>query len=120
MNKILIVDDDTIYHIITKRILKNKFKDCETHIALNGLEALEKVSNNEFDMILLDINMPKMNGWEFLKALKKKKIKLSSDIYIVSSSIDDQDIKSAKKNPLVTDFIEKPLNESKIPDSTKK
>jgi len=67
--KILIVDDDKYISLLLYNFLEDEGYICET--AENGLEALEKVSKgNSYDMVLLDFVMPKMNGMEFLAAVK--------------------------------------------------
>lgn len=89
---------------------------------LNGklaLDALEQALENELTdllpgVIFLDINMPVMNGWEFLDLLIEKDIKskLHARIYIVSSSIDKSDFEKAKTYDNVADYLVKPLSRS--------
>ncbi len=68
------------------------------------------------DYILLDINMPIMNGWEFLDEYKRLNIDPAGKckIFIISSSVFSNDINKARSYPLVKDFISKPLNVEKI------
>ena len=68
------------------------------------------------DYILLDINMPIMNGWEFLDEYKRLNIDPlgKSKIYIISSSVFSNDINKARSYPLVKNFISKPLSVEKI------
>jgi len=68
------------------------------------------------DYILLDINMPIMNGWEFLDEYTRLNIDPSgkSKVFIISSSVFSNDINKARSYPLVKDFISKPLNVDKI------
>jgi len=77
MIKILIADDHTIFREGLKHILTEYSDLIVTDEAKNGQEVLEKVWNDEYDMVLLDISMPGMNGLEVLKRLKKEKPKLS-------------------------------------------
>ena len=77
MIRILIADDHTIFREGLKHILTEYSDLIVTDEARNGQEVLEKVWNNEYDMVLLDISMPGMNGLEVLKRLKKEKPKLS-------------------------------------------
>jgi CheY-like chemotaxis protein len=90
---------------------------------LNGKYAIEQLSdiqrkdpNKLPDYILLDINMPIMNGWEFLDEYKRLNLDPlgKSKIYIISSSVFSNDINKARSYPLVKDFISKPLNVEKI------
>ena len=62
-------------------------------------------------LVILDINMPVMNGWEFMDEFVKIRPGLSKkiDIYILSSSTDSHDIQKAKSNPAITGYIVKPL-----------
>ncbi|MEM9078695.1 MAG: response regulator, partial [Bacteroidota bacterium] len=65
---ILIVDDNKINRLVTRKILENNKFTCT--IAENGKEALEIISDEVFDMILMDVNMPIMNGFEATKEIR--------------------------------------------------
>lgn len=115
-----IIDDDPIYIYGAKRVLEIADFSKSFMIFNNGKEALEALQplfthgKNIPDIILLDINMPVMDGWQFLDELMKinsaKKIK----IFIVSSSIDTRDIEKAKRYEIVEDYILKPITIEKI------
>jgi CheY-like chemotaxis protein len=90
---------------------------------LNGKFAIDQlvdIQRNDIsklpDYILLDINMPIMNGWEFLDEYKRLNIDPlgKTKIFIISSSVFSNDINKARSYPLVKDFISKPLNVDKI------
>jgi CheY-like chemotaxis protein len=68
------------------------------------------------DMILLDINMPLMDGWEFLKAYDQIKDRLGKaiKIYVVSSSIDERDVSRARSINHVVDYVEKPVTTDRL------
>ena len=69
LRKILAVDDSALIHQMYKLFL-SRYKNCKLISAMNGLEALDKLAQEEgIDLILLDINMPVMNGLEFLQRL---------------------------------------------------
>ncbi len=113
-----IIDDDPVFVLLFKKIML-KIGQFETILNFEngqlGLSALiEKFNNNEPfpDIIFLDINMPVMDGWEFLKALEKYKFKDELNIYMVSSSIDPTEIKKSKKFKTVKRFISKPVSAS--------
>ena len=72
--------------------------------------ALEKlrIDGAAPDILLLDINMPGITGWEFLDQLNA--LGLQANVYMYSSSIDPDDVKEARNYPMVKDFINKPLD----------
>lgn len=115
-----IIDDDNIYVSLIKKIIKSKNLCDELIVFNNGKQSLdyfENISNeNVPDVIFLDINMPVMDGWEFLEQFKKIKTRINKNIpiYMVSSSIDPADINRAKSLPVIHDYIPKPLNIKKL------
>ena len=124
----LLIDDDSMCNSISKILLKKKF-DLESEnefeiISFNkpieGLEFLkEALYNHRFQkiLILLDINMPLMSGWEFLTEYKHLfKEQTDVKIYILTSSVSRIDMDKAQDNPDVIDFISKPLTHSIIDD----
>jgi CheY-like chemotaxis protein len=111
------VDDDPINNLINNRLL-NKVKVTEKiEEFLEGQYAIERIAEMPLDktlLIFLDINMPVMNGWEFLKIYQDRFEKRDDIIIILSSSIDFQDRQKAKEYSIVSDFLEKPLTLDKI------
>lgn len=122
-NRFLLVDDDPLNNLISKMVLK-KSMDAPEVIAFtipeNGLEYIQSEfasgHADEKTTLLLDINMPSMTGWEFLEKFDNfpYELKEQFNIYILSSSIDPADIQCAKQNSLIIDFIEKPLDNTKL------
>ncbi|MGN6618511.1 MAG: response regulator [Ilyomonas sp.] len=119
---ICLVDDDMVYQYVAKKTIESTGLS-ENIIQLhNGEEALvffkENVSNEAFlpDIIFLDINMPVMNGWEFLEAYSQLATLMTKDIpvVIVSSSLDDYDLNKSKEFSVVTGFITKPILRDKF------
>tara|TARA_R110002051_G_scaffold115762_1_gene188882 strand:+ start:110 stop:502 length:393 start_codon:yes stop_codon:yes gene_type:complete len=114
---IFLVDDDPINNLINKRLL-GKVEIAKNIIEfLEGEEALVKL--NELDtnqpiLIFLDINMPVLNGWEFLDKYQEQYPNREDKIVILSSSIDYQDRYKAQGYKVVTGFLEKPLTLDKI------
>lgn len=120
---ILLVDDDEINNFISIKLIKKALLNTEITACLNGkfaIDQLLEISRRDPsklpDYILLDINMPIMNGWEFLDEYERLQIdeQGKSKIFIISSSVFSNDISKAKSYPLVQDFISKPLNVEKI------
>ena len=117
----LIVDDDKTNNFLTRMAIKKSLEDVEImefvvpELALEYIETeFMNQPNKEKTTLFLDINMPTLTAWEFLEKYETfaEPIKMQFNIYILSSSIDLADIQRAKLNPLVIDFIEKPLNKT--------
>lgn len=104
---ILIVDDDRVQQMINKRLFKKRDPDLDLHIFENPLEALEWVGSNSAGIILLDINMPEMSGWEFLDWMVERGINI--EVKMLSSSIDPEDEERSKQYGMVSGFLIKPL-----------
>jgi len=120
---ILLIDDDEINNFISIKLIKKALSNAEISSCLNGKLAIEELTEMQKnspeklpDFILLDINMPIMNGWEFLDEYKRLNIDTTgkSKIFIISSSVFSNDISRAKSYPLVKNFISKPLSVEKI------
>ena len=120
---VLLVDDDEINNFISIKLIKKALLNTEIMACLNGkfaIDQLVEIQRNDIsklpDYILLDINMPIMNGWEFLDEYKRLNIDPlgKTKIFIISSSVFSNDINKARSYPLVKDFISKPLNVDKI------
>jgi CheY-like chemotaxis protein len=112
-----VVDDDTISNFVTVRHL-NQFKTIlSIHDYKNPLEALEVLKNLEStlypDFILLDINMPHLDGWSFLNKLQELRIS-SPKVFMLTSSIYPEDYDKCEAYPVVKGFIVKPLDRIKI------
>lgn len=106
----MLVDDDPINNMINERMLKNQLGDsivCE--VFLDGKPALNHLNGGASipDLIFLDINMPVMDGWQFLEEYNN--VNCEAPIVMLTSSIDPKDIEKSKKYPCVIDFISKPL-----------
>src|ERR1700754_2604659 len=104
---ILLVDDDEINNFISIKLIKKALLNTEIMACLHGKYAID---------LLLDINMPIMNGWEFLDEYTRLNVDPlgKCKVYIISSSVFSNDINKARSYPVVKDFISKPLNVEKI------
>ena len=109
---ILLIDDDPSINFLNKLVIEKSAIQAEVNVHTNATEALSELSNSSLNpkMILLDINMPIMNGWEFVQQYEQlpKHIQ-SSKIFILSSSIDPTDQEKANQSPVVDGFYSKPL-----------
>lgn len=115
MNKeILLVDDDAVTNFVNQTIMESKFPGIPIKLFYNGSVAMQYILKNTDKnfLVFLDLNMPVMSGWEFLKALEGKKAELNIEIHILTSSIDPGDQEHAAKFPLVSSFLVKPLDET--------
>ena len=119
--KIFIIDDDSIISFLAKKTIdasnvSSKIKDFkEGSDALAFLKEFCDVAEELPDIILLDISMPVMDGWHFLEEYALLMPKMSkNNLYMFSSSISQIDIERAKNNPLVKDYIFKPLQKQRF------
>jgi response regulator RpfG family c-di-GMP phosphodiesterase len=111
------IDDDDISKFVMKRNLKqiSVLNVIDFPDSLKPLEILSSQYNNPEvlpDIIFLDLNMPIINGFQFLEDFQKinEKIEKSIHIYIVSSSLNSNDVNRAKSIPEVSDYFVKPID----------
>lgn len=125
LNCILLIDDDFATNFINKKILqKNNIVD-NIQVALNGKEALDYLCNKgKFEstdtkqpqLIFLDINMPVMDGWEFIEAYQNLNLENKEEIIIVmlSSSFNPADKTKAESIKEISDFKQKPMSKEAL------
>jgi len=120
INTILLIDDDHITQYISKRLITRLNLCDHVKTAVNGVEAIRYLNSiylEEFPaLILLDINMPVMDGFEFLvnlSALYPIKIK-EIKIYLLTSSTSTKDLKRMEEFSCISGYINKPLTEEKL------
>lgn len=117
-----IVDDDDVYQFIAKKTIEQTGLVELIKTFSNGREAIQFlesfINSPEFlpEIILLDLTMPVMDGWEFLENyfLLKPNIGKQVYIYIVSSSVNPIDVQKAKNISEVTDYVVKPITKDKF------
>ena len=116
---VFVIDDDKVFHFIIKKLFTKNNINISPSFYLNGLEAIEKIKEKiELgvtmpDLILLDINMPIMDGWQFLDEFRKTKRQSNGQtiIYLVSSSDSISDLNKAKEyQEQVNDYFFKPMS----------
>ncbi len=124
---VFIVDDDKLFVFLTKKTINTTNLDTQIKEFGDGQDAIDHLKqiagHPELlpDIILLDLSMPIMDGWEFLEEYKHLEPKMGKKIklYIFSSSISPHDIERAKNISQVTDFIIKPLFKEKFIEMVK-
>lgn len=121
LNCILLVDDDPDDNMYHQIILDEMNIAHRIDVALNGLDALTYLKDNKLaapEIIFLDLNMPKMNGWEFLEHYKhlNKEQKARVVLVILTTSANPDHIKKAKEIEEVTGFETKPLTKQMLHD----
>lgn len=126
VRSVLIVDDDEASVFLSKLFIENLELDIEVFSAKDGKEALEfleekniKAGGDAFTpcLIVLDINMPVMNGWQFLDAYQKrfpKELQTRIVIAMMTVSEDERDFIRAMKNPFISEYISKPLTDERV------
>ncbi len=115
--QLILIDDNEIDQLLHSKIINLLDKDIQIVKFMNAADALTAISNeainvsNSINIILLDIKMPLMDGFQFLDAYKllDDRIKNNYFIYLLSSSLNQYDISRSKSNPLVVNMILKPL-----------
>ncbi|UJH91338.1 response regulator [Antarcticibacterium sp. 1MA-6-2] len=113
MLKVLLIDDDEIVLLVQRKLLQRCNFEQEIisyRSAKSALNYLSQVSDSDDFLILLDVNMPQMNGWDFISQLSKMEVVDRTHILMVTSSIELNDKEVAENYPNVFDFIEKPFN----------
>jgi two-component system chemotaxis response regulator CheY len=121
LNKVLVVDDSALIRRMY-RLIFMRYKDCTVVEAMNGLEALDVLSRDDaFDIIVLDINMPVMNGMQFMEKLKDSRQFRHIPVVVISTEGKEEDtvramqlgawgyVKKPFKPDVLYDLIEKVL-----------
>ena len=119
--RFIIIDNDPVNNLLCRLAIEDAVVDADILDFTDPLKAFEYVgayngSNNPMNVLLLDINMNIWSGWDFADHFEKlaEKVKKHFKIYMLSSSIDNNDKLRAVENKNVVDYIEKPLTEEKV------
>ncbi len=123
LETILCVDDDPITLMLCKMVITKSSFSNKIDTAKNGEEALKYFDSlllaknlNKPQLIFLDLNMPIIDGWEFLDHFNTLKYSDFHQIKVIilSSTIDPEDLKKSKKYPMVIDFLSKPISKEML------
>lgn len=123
LKNIFLVDDDPAFHLIAKKNLKKIEVNIPFRSFYTGKELLQFITASSHDVIpdfsnlvLLDINMPEMNGWEFLEAFSQLEHAIQMGYYIVilTSSISLEERNRGLTYPMVKGYYHKPMNKNGI------
>jgi CheY-like chemotaxis protein len=119
LNNIMLIDDNIHANYFNEIKLEQNNACDKITIFMNGKEALDYLVTNketDVDLILLDINMPVMNGWQFLSNIERvwREIEKSIPIFILSSSVNTYDKQKSAEYKSVKGFINKPLNDNDL------
>lgn len=117
INDVLVIEDDKIFATVHTHMIKKNL-GCVPKIFLNAKSAIEFL-DSEFDdtrtsLVLLDLNMPEMNGWDFMEAISKKEYSNQLLVIIVTSSLFWEDYNRSKDYEQVIAYFTKPLKQEKL------
>ena len=128
INNLWLIDDDFLFRTCAEMMIRDEGFARNIHLVESGFKALEMLEKKNFnsvrhpELIFLDINMPVLNGWDFMDTIIERKIVnfKRTRIYILSSSIDKDDYQKANTYEQISGFIPKPLTPENIVDVIKR
>lgn len=116
MIKLLVIDDDDINNFLLGHLLKKSHYPVESKMFTDPVKGLNYIINSviddkSVDLLLLDVNMPQMTGWDVLNELRSEgqSLKKVKNVYMLSSSVHTADMEQAKEYSEVSGFISKPI-----------
>ena len=119
MKKVIIAEDSSVIQNLTRKILQIQNYDITS--VKNGVEVIHKMSKDAFDLILMDINMPKMDGMECAREIRKMPKNEKSNIPIIAITGNAKNYTMSDfRDAGINDFIPKPLNFDLLVETVKK
>ncbi|MEJ8757265.1 response regulator [Pontibacter sp. H259] len=125
INRAYIIDDDDISVFLTSMMLESHLfaRTIESYVNVeDALYQLQHIPDENLpDVILLDLNMPVLNGWDFLETISQQESRFLGrcHVFILTSSVDPLEKQQATQYKLVNGFLRKPLDESSLAFITK-
>jgi len=118
----IVIDDSKLDCFIAEKIIRNTGRSENIRSYLDGAEALEYIKNTPISgdktktVLIVDIQMPVMNGFEFVEAFEKFPQELQDNyiIFVLSSSINENDLNRVRNYPSVKHFLNKPLTSNTL------
>ncbi len=117
MRSTWLVDDDPIFVFALSKMLKRLDLFAEVFVFENGkaaFDAIEQDPDSLPDIIFLDLNMPIMDGWQFLEKIENSKVVDRFEILVLSSTVDPSDIDRLGKHTKIKSFMPKPVTLDKL------
>lgn len=111
----MVVNDDQIQNLICRKVFQMNIDGVEVLDFVDPSEALKAIVDNRAQpkFILVDVNMPGMNGWEFIENIEKKGYEYP--VVMFTASVDEEDREKASKTKMVKMFLDKPMTKDKLP-----
>lgn len=114
MKKVMLVDDIPIANFIMKKMLQKVAPACEVIDFILPEKAIKNLEELNPDFIFLDLNMPVIDGWKFLKLMNENN--LENKVYILTSSTSELDLQQSKQYKNVAGFLIKPITVDVLSD----
>jgi CheY-like chemotaxis protein len=112
MKKIMLIDDMDIFNFIMKKLIDSVDPIHQVHDFTNAELALQSLADIDPNVIFLDLNMPILNGWDFLEGMRARN--MDYKVYILTSSTSELDRQRSEAYKNVVSFLIKPVGEEKI------